>query len=215
MSRKILLLIACIAATIIKNVYAQDLVEFKSPGPSNKAYTYWMFMNGNITKEGITKDLEAMKAAGVEGTYFFSIGYYPKGPVKFMSPEWIDCVAHAMKESARLKMKFGVYNGDGWSMSGGPWMTPEESMKQIVWADTVVQGGKTIRAKLPQPLFNTIYSDISVMAFPKLVDEDLIPIRNVISSTLVQDTEKGLDNNAGTTINFLKSRKRESSQRSI
>ncbi|MEJ7778522.1 MAG: glycosyl hydrolase [Daejeonella sp.] len=204
MSRKILLLIACMAATLIKNVYAQDLVEFKSPGPSNKAYTYWMFMNGNITKEGITKDLEAMKAAGVEGTYFFSIGYYPKGPVKFMSPEWIDCVAHAMKESARLKMKFGVYNGDGWSMSGGPWMTPEESMKQIVWADTVVQGGKTIRAKLPQPLFNTIYSDISVMAFPKLVDEDLIPIRNVISSTLVQDTEKGFDNNAGTTINFLK-----------
>ena len=200
--------IICSAISVLfwGNLYPQNIPEFRSPDPSNRAITYWMWMNGNITKQGITKDLEAMKIAGVNGTLFFSVGFYQPGPVNFMSKDWWDAVAYAMKESDRLKMKFGIYNSDGWSMSGGPWITPEQSMKELVWADTLVQGGRSISMKLPQPPINSIYHDISVVAFPALANDQ--PIRNeaIVSSNLVTEPMGALDNNPKTVTGFLRAK---------
>ena len=188
---------------------AQSFTSFKQPSDSNRVITYWVWMNGHITKTGITKDLEAMKAAGINGTLLFSAGYYPAGPVKFMSNDWWDDVAYAMKESDRLNMSFGVYNSDGWSMSGGPWITPEESMKELVWADTLISGGNIIQAKLPQPLTNLIYHDISIQAFPALKNNQPLLVKKVISATLIENPQAASDNNAETYIHFFKSKRKD------
>jgi hypothetical protein len=186
--------------------HAQNLQSFKTPEPSDRVITYWMWLNGNITKQGITKDLEAMKAAGINGTLFFSIGMMPRGPVNFMTPEWMDAVGHAMKESDRLKMKFGIYNSDGWSMSGGPWISAEKSMKVLTWADTLVQGGKEIRMKLPQPRMNTIYQDVAVIAFPALDSDEPLAASKIASSSLVSKPEAALDGTAKSAVSFLKAK---------
>lgn len=203
-TKRIIIIVGIVITLISAKVFSQQLAAFKSPDASNQPITYWMFINGNITKEGITKDLEAMKAAGINGTFFFSIGSFAPGPVKFMSEPWWDAVAHAMKESDRLKMKFGIYNSDGWSMSGGPWITPEESMKVLVWSDTIVQGGKTIHTKLPQTEFKSIYEDISIMAFPALTNDEPLTVSKIVASTLVTNPEAALDNDRETNIQFLK-----------
>jgi hypothetical protein len=195
-----------ISVLLFAEASAQDIRTFKAPDPSDRVITYWMWLNGNITKQGITKDLEAMKAAGVNGTLFFSVGILPRGPVNFMSADWWDAVGHAMKESDRLKMKFGIYNSDGWSMSGGPWISAEESMKVLVWADTVVQGGREIQMKLPQPPMNAIYHDVAVIAFPTVESDEPIITGKVVSSTLVSRPEAAMDGSKKSSVSFLKAK---------
>ena len=63
--------------------------EFTAPPESARPWVYWMFMDGNLTREGITADLEAMKQAGIGRAIYMEEGVgVPRGPVKFMSPEW-------------------------------------------------------------------------------------------------------------------------------
>ena len=96
---------------------------------------YWEWMNGNITKEGITKDLEYMKAAGIESAFIFDawVGV-ERGPVDYGSREWIDAVKHACKEAKRLGIVLGLHNSPGYTAMGGPWIRPEVSMKEIIWS---------------------------------------------------------------------------------
>lgn len=96
---------------------------------------YWEWMNGNISKEGITKDLEYMKAAGIESAFIFDawVGV-DRGPVDYGSREWIDAVKHACKEARRLGITLGLHNSPGYTAVGGPWIKPEESMKQLTWS---------------------------------------------------------------------------------
>ena len=64
---------------------------FHNPPDSARPQTWWHWMNGNITKVGITKDLEAMKQIGLGGATIVNVDCgIPPGPVKFMSPEWRD-----------------------------------------------------------------------------------------------------------------------------
>src|SRR6478672_4789834 len=116
--------------------------NFLHPPSSAYPLTYWIWMNGNVTKEGITLDLEAMKRIGVAGVFNYDVGAgIPKGPVQYLSNEWLDLKKHAIKEAARLGLEFTMHNCPGWSASGGPWITPELSMQQITWNESYVAGG--------------------------------------------------------------------------
>lgn len=100
-----------------------------------KTGCYWFWMNGNISKEGITKDLEYMHAAGIESATVFDawIGVQ-QGPVDYGSPEWRACLKWACAEARRLGLKLMLHSAPGYSAVGGPWITPEESMKELTWS---------------------------------------------------------------------------------
>lgn len=107
----------------------------KADSPHPVTGCYWEWMNGNISKEGITKDLEYMKAAGIESAFIFDawVGI-DRGPVDYGSPEWVDAIKHACKEAKRLGIVLGLHNSPGYTAMGGPWIKPEESMKQLTWS---------------------------------------------------------------------------------
>jgi hypothetical protein len=146
---------------------------FRQPPPGAHAKTWWHWMNGNITAEGITLDIEAMKRAGIRGFQIFQVGTgIPKGPVDYSSAEHTRLLHHAAKEAERLEMEFDIMNCPGWSSSGGPWITPELSMKQFTWSETLVQGGRRVVAELKQPLTKLgYYRDAFVLTFPALEGE--------------------------------------------
>jgi hypothetical protein len=146
---------------------------FRQPPPGAHAKTWWHWMNGNITAEGITLDLEAMKRAGIRGFQIFQVGTgIPKGLVDYSSTEHARLLQHAAKEADRLDMEFDIMNGPGWSNSGGPWNIPEYSMKQFTWSETLVQGGQRVLTHLKQPLTKLgYYRDAFVLAFPALEGE--------------------------------------------
>jgi hypothetical protein len=141
---------------------------FRQPPASAHAKTWWHWMNGNITAEGITLDIEAMKRAGIRGFQIFQVGTgIPKGPVDYSSAEHTRLLRHAAREADRLEMEFDIMNCPGWSSSGGPWITPEYSMKQLTWSETLVRGGQRVVAILKQPLTKLgYYRDAFVLAFP-------------------------------------------------
>ena len=143
--------------------------DFRNPPAAARPHTWWHWMNGNVTKEGITADLEAMARVGIGGAQIFDAGLaLPKGPVEFASDEWFDCLVHADREAKRLGIELCIANCSGWTSSGGPWITPELSMKYVASTTVRMKGGERFDGFLPLPKeINGFYEDIAVLAFPE------------------------------------------------
>ncbi|HEX5155250.1 MAG TPA: glycosyl hydrolase [Parafilimonas sp.] len=165
--------------------------NFKQPPVSSAPRVLWFWMNGNVTKEGITLDLEAMKQVGIGGVLNFDVGTgIPKGPIKYLSEEWLQLKEHAIRECDRLGLEFIMHNCPGWSSSGGPWITPELAMQEITWSETYISGGKPINIDLPKPANRlNFYRDIAVMAFPSLEGEYLLQTVKLSSRSGPVDTK--------------------------
>ena len=141
---------------------------FAQPPDSARPWVYWFWISGNITTNGITADLEAMKRAGIGGVLIMEVDQgAPAGEVKFASATWRKLFEFACCESKRLGLEINLNNDAGWCGSGGPWITPELSMKKLVWTETIVHGPGRIRDNLPQPeTLQNFYRDIAVLAVP-------------------------------------------------
>ncbi|HOC57443.1 MAG TPA: glycosyl hydrolase [Verrucomicrobiota bacterium] len=162
-----ILLLAALTVSTFTPAGAELQRAFESPPESAKPLTWWHWIDGNVTKSGITGDLEAMKRAGLGGCYLFSIGgFFPEGPAKFRQEQWYELLGHTVKEAERLGLVFGVHNCDGWSEAGGPWITPETSMKELTHASVDATGPSRFAAALPAPpRKEDFYRDIAVVAF--------------------------------------------------
>jgi hypothetical protein len=141
---------------------------FRSPPDSAGPWVYWFWLNGNITKEGMTADLEAMKRAGIGGVLIMEVDQgAPQGPAHFMSPTWRELFKHGVSEAARLGLQVNMNNDGGWCGSGGPWITPDLAMQKVVWTETTVEGSGKFDGVLPQPAAVAgYYRDITVLAVP-------------------------------------------------
>jgi hypothetical protein len=173
------------AQTAVSNTQQLGLEKaFQHPPDAARPHTWWHWMNGNVTADGITRDLEAMARVGVGGVQMFDVGTgIPKGPVETLSPEWLRLVRHAASESKRLGMSFTMHNCPGWSSSGGPWVTPDRAMQQLVWSEAFVEGGRLIEVTLAKPYAKLdYYRDAMVLAYPSLPGEGQ-PMR-IVSATV-------------------------------
>lgn len=181
-------------------ILANDTLKigFETPPPAAKARTWWHWMNGNVTRRGITADLEAMKEVGIQEAQLFNVNLaFPKGDVTYLSPEWLALFEHAALEAKRLGLELAFHNGAGWSSSGGPWITPENAMQTVVFSEVVLVGGQRFREKLPQPETTLdYYEDIAVMAFPKptsqtrIDDLDFKILSGRVRNHLMPDTKR-------------------------
>ena len=157
--------------------------QFLNPSDEAKPWTFWYWMYGAVSKEGITADLEAMKHAGLGGTYLMPIkgiheGVQYDGKAQQLTPEWWEMVRFSMEEADRLGLKLGMHICDGFALAGGPWITPKESMQKVVWSDTIVDGGKLNALRLPQPeAYENYYEDIALFALPVEDAADEMPAK--------------------------------------
>ncbi len=159
--------------------------NFRRPPESARPWVYWVWMDGNISRKGITADLESMRQAGIGGVIIMEVNVgIPRGPVGFMTPEWRALFKHVVAESERLGLQVTLMAGPGWTGSGGPWVKPEQSMVHIVASDTIMTGPGHFDGTLPKPTRwpaffgdgllppelekakNEFYRDVTVLAFP-------------------------------------------------
>ena len=172
MSMKILA--AVLVAAAMCNLSAGDALSleggFRSPPDSAKPQTWYHLMNGNVTKEGITRDFEEIAKAGLGGVQIFDVGCdIPPGDVRFGSREWFEVLRHAHNEAKRLGLKLGIHNCSGWSCSGGPWVRPADAMKVTMHSETVVTGPARFARRLHRiRKDNGFYADIAVLAYPTI-----------------------------------------------
>ncbi|NMC38776.1 MAG: hypothetical protein GYA41_10680 [Bacteroidales bacterium] len=149
-----------------------DPAGFVDPPSSNYIHAWWHWLDNAITRDGITKDLEAMKEQGISAATILNVGLFEERDlgvpqVKFGTEEWYQMFEWALAEANRLGMTLGVHNCDGWSSSGGPWIDPASSMKRCVWSRSVVEGGKKVEIRLQEPAGNyDFFKDICVVAVP-------------------------------------------------
>lgn len=172
MKKKVIIILTVLLCVI--TLYGQEtnnVLEsgFQNPPNQAKARTWWHWISGNVSKSGITKDLEAMKQVGIQEAQLFNVKLeFPSGEVEYLSEEWLNLFHFAAQEAKRLDLELAFHNSAGWSSSGGPWVTPKNAMQTLVFSEVIVQGNKTYKSPLPQPKTKlNYYKDIAVLAFPK------------------------------------------------
>ena len=179
-------------------------IGFRDPPASARPRTWWHWTSSNVTREGITKDLEWMKRVGIGGFQLADVaaggGQTVEHKIVFGTPEWLDAVRHAASEADRLGLEMDLFASPGWSLTGGPWVKPAQAMKKLVWSDTIVEGPRRVSMVLPHPPTNngpirnlarggnaaadpTFYGDDAVLAFRTPADErDAAALRPTVTT---------------------------------
>lgn len=140
---------------------------FKEIPDSVQTAVYWYWISNNISKDGVVKDLEAMKKVGINRAFLGSMGVndVPYGDVRFQSPEWWDITHTALKTATDLGIEIGIFNSPGWSQSGGPWVKPEQAMRYLTSASVQVEGNGA-RQLVTLPDLGKDAQRVKILAFP-------------------------------------------------
>ena len=200
----LILMVACGKQAEVKIAELQR--HFADPPRESRPMVWWHWMDGNITKDGIRKDLEWMDRAGIRGLHMFDAALSTPQMVDrrlvYMTPEWKDAFRYALDIADSLDMEVGIASSPGWSHTGGPWVRRENAMKKVVWREMEVEGGQHFEGKLPEGYDNAgsfqnvgglvylgvesnaerMYEDIAVVAM-KIPEEDevLLPSSFTVS----------------------------------
>ena len=168
----------------IQSVAGQTIEDvFMNPPAEAKPIMIWQWMDGMISEEGITADLEAYQKAGIGGVQNFQVGGTAQGLVKdtanaIGSERWQQLMRFAISECRRLGLTFGTHNCPGWSSSAYPAVKPEFSMQKLVWTMVKSQGRRHVSPKQPETNFG-YYEDIAVVAVP---DDSIVHTAQIIVS---------------------------------
>jgi hypothetical protein len=158
---------------------------FISPPNNARPKVWWRWMGGQISRAGITRDMEALKKAGFGGVVFFQLDFDPSinitskvtPEIKIFSSEWWSMLQFAIQEANRCGLEFTFQNAMGFSTHGGPWITPEMSMQKLVWSETAAKENTTFSTTLPKPTVDAAwnyYKDIAVLAIHKNVSTSIV-----------------------------------------
>ena len=136
--------------------WADDLADgFNSPPQSARPRVWWHWMNGNVTKDGIEKDLDWMARMGIGGVQNFDANLMTPQIVSerltYMTDGWKDAFRHAVMTAEAKGLEFAIAASPGWSETGGPWVEAHDGMKKLVWAETTLLGGQRFNGRLPAP----------------------------------------------------------------
>jgi hypothetical protein len=144
-----LLLMACTRQQTKKEQPA-ELIEkgFINPPLSARPGTFWCWLNGNMNKESITRDLEEMKNKGLGSAGIWDVAaisnpdLIPAGG-SFLGDESVNLIKYAISEGKRLNLKIGIIASSGWN-AGGSWVTPDWASKSLFFSETIVKGPQKI-----------------------------------------------------------------------
>lgn len=161
-----------LGGSIFLSLQAQSLEHlFKTPPQEARPRVWWHWMNGNITEDGIYKDLLWMNRAGIGGVHNFDANLQTTQVVTkridYMSPTWQNVFRKAVYWADSLNMEFTIASAPGWSATGGPWVQKQDGMKKLTWREMTIHGSahnKEIQIiKLPELYTQTgVFQDVSL-----------------------------------------------------
>jgi hypothetical protein len=159
---------------------------FANPPMSARPWMYWWFLGGYGNKEGIARDTDAYRQAGIGG--MLEIQTYaraeslPAGP-KMLSDQWGDWFGAAVHSAGEQGLAIIASDVDGWGYGGG-WVSPEEESKRLVYSQIQVDGPLNFARPLPVPSRNSVYREVAVLAYPVKGNTPIMPATVTASSVL-------------------------------
>ena len=194
----------CLVATVIVLGFGMDLSaqpisqlekDFKNPPQKGRLQAMWFWQGTEFSKEGITKDLEAMKAAGLGAALILHLNSGTDNHVwpenLYRSEKYWEALLHAAKEADRLGMTIGSASSPGYTGTGGPWISESQNMRRLAWTQQDVDGDRIVEITLPKPALvpgsthqktqaqSSIYEEIAVLAVPNKKEFLLTDIQNL------------------------------------
>jgi hypothetical protein len=182
---------------------------FLRPPDAAKIRAYWWWLNGNVTKESIKRDLEEMKAKGFGGALIcdangaeqFGNSRVPHGPT-FFTPEWRELYKFTLREAKRLGLEMSLNIQSGWNL-GGPMVKAEDAPKKLVWSSSLISGPVLKPIALPKPKHAPeLYGEVAVVAYPIKPDYDPAK-RATLSNWEQKSLARGLSFSAPSTSELL------------
>lgn len=184
---------------------------FAKPPGAARPWVQWVWMEGAISKEGITNDLESFARNGIGGVFLLHrSAFLPRGRVSSFSPEWRACFRHALAEADRLGIAVSLGSVMGETSAGGPWIAPAQAMQQVVWSETRVSGPRMVADVIGQPPTQQgHYRDIALLAVPVPAGDDhkivkRLPKLTTSANDLATNATKLLDGLESTFIELPK-----------
>lgn len=154
-TQKNYLILPLLLTILYSNAQNPLIQNFQTPPNSAKPRVWWHWMNGNVTKDGIQKDLDWMSRIGIGGFQNFDANLFTPVVVPqklvFMTPEWKDAFKFTTELADKKGLEMAIAGSPGWSVTGGTWVAPKDAMKKYVWTETKVKGGQAFSGKLAQP----------------------------------------------------------------
>lgn len=207
----LVLLVLVVACTTKKEIVSKNGIQplttlesgFVVPPDSIQTSVYWYWISDHISKEGVVKDLQAMKKVGINRAFIGNIGLEgtPYGNVKLFSVEWWDILHTALKTATELNIEIGIFNSPGWSQSGGPWVKPSQAMRYLNSSETIINGPLQTNIQLPQP--NKEFQDVKVLAFkaPKDYQNNIVDLKpKITSSSEINNLSLMFDKDTATSV---------------
>ena len=121
-----------------------------APGRTYRPHTRWWWPGNAVTKDGLTWELEQMRAQGMGGVEIMSPWtMYAKGNIPYLSDEWLEMVRHTIRKAAELDMEVALTFGPGWSF-GGFWVPPAQRSKVLAQGWVEVTGPGVFDQEVPE-----------------------------------------------------------------
>lgn len=166
---------ACHIAQAVDTPQSEPSLEagFKIPADADKPWAYWFWMNGNVDKETITRDIEAMKRVGFGGLLMVDPrGYHndsdhvilPAPKMDFMSDEWRKMLAFGLTEAARVGLEVSINLSSCAGALKGPWPVGGDAPKRLIWQGVPLTRETVYEAELKKPSDREYFWNIATIA---------------------------------------------------
>ncbi len=206
-------------ATVVSANKDALVAGFTNPPAAARPRVWWHWMNGNITKDGISQDIDWMHRVGIAGFQNFDAALSTPQVVDkrliYMQKDWQDAFKFAIDKGNSYGFEMAIAGSPGWSESGGPWVKPEQAMKKVVWSELTIEGGHPFRGPLPSlpratgPFGNLAQQDqmsiLSGSGSPPVMDFGVDTVVLAIRTPAVEGTMANLrpivSTSAGATVN--------------
>jgi hypothetical protein len=133
-------------------------LDWATPTRENHPWTRWWWMGNAVDKTNLTHQLEMFKDAGIGGVEICPIygahGYEDRF-IQYLSPEWMEMLAHTTSEASRLGLGVDLTTGTGWPF-GGERVTPELASGSANMKRFDLAGGTSLTSPFPKGRLQTL-----------------------------------------------------------
>lgn len=116
----------------------------------SRPWTRWWWLGSAVDETELTRHLEMFRAAGLGGVEVSPI-YGVRGSeardVPYLSPRWVELLAHTAREGQRLDLGIDTIMGTGWPC-GGTWVSASEAAARALFESYPVAAGGRVETPI-------------------------------------------------------------------